>query len=138
MTTTIDTNPAANLTINDANTADVITVSDGPAENGFQTTQVSGTANGGFTYIFANKPVVTIDGGNKGDKLVFNNRDPAAGLQSLTVQNLGTGSTIDGSNPNANSPDIAAGTLSLQAAGNIGVSRKTVTGNCNCERMSDP
>jgi hypothetical protein len=41
MPTTIDTNPAANLTINDANTADVITVSDGPAENGYQTTQVT-------------------------------------------------------------------------------------------------
>ena len=62
MTTTIDTNPAANLTINDANTADVITVSDGPAENGYQTTQVTTAAN---TAIFANKTNVAIDGVTK-------------------------------------------------------------------------
>src|SRR5471030_1123528 len=99
MTTTIDTTPAAGLVISDTNNADTITIADGPAENGFQTTQVITATN---TSIFANKTAVTIDGGNKGYNVVFDNPDPAAGLQSLVVQNLGAGSTINGSNPNAN------------------------------------
>src|SRR5215472_1446597 len=124
MTTTIDTNPAANLSINDANTADVITVSDGPAENGYQTTQVTTAAN---TAIFANKTNVVIDGGNKNDKVVLDNPDLAAGLLSLTVQNLGTGE-IDGGNSNANSPDIAVGGLAMFLnSGDIGHTRALQT-----------
>jgi hypothetical protein len=121
MATTIDTNPATTLTINDANNADTITVSDGPAENGFQTTQVTTATD---TTIFANKTAVTIDGGNKGENVVFDNPDPAAGLKSLTVQNLGgAGSTINGSNPNASSPDIAVAAETLFAGGGIGTNR---------------
>src|SRR5262252_3645320 len=124
MTTTIDTNPAANLTINDANTADVITVSDGPAENGYQTTQVTTATS---TTIFANKRAVVIDGGNKGDKVVLDNPDPASGLVSLTIQNLGTGE-IDGGSSNANSPDIAVGGLAMFLnSGDIGHTRALQT-----------
>ena len=64
MTTIIDTSPAASFTINDANYRDTITVVDGPAENGFQTTEVTTATD---TFIFANKTAVTIDGGNKGE-----------------------------------------------------------------------
>src|SRR5260221_4337047 len=110
MTTTIITAPAASLTINDANSADTINVSDGPAENGFQTTQVTTKTD---TTIFANQTAVTIDGGNNGTSVVFNNPNPAMGLQSLQVINLNGGGAIVGSNPNANSPDIAAPTLRL-------------------------
>jgi hypothetical protein len=39
------------------------------------------------------------------------------------VQNLGTGSTINGSNPNANGPDIAVAGLILVADKGIGVNR---------------
>jgi hypothetical protein len=120
MTTTIDTAPAANLAINDTNNADTITVSDGPTENGFQTTQVATATN---TTIFANKTTVTIDGGNKGDNVVLDNPDPAMGMQTLIVHNLGTGGTINGGNPNANSPDIAVANLGMVADKGIGVSR---------------
>src|SRR5258708_40136977 len=120
MATIIDTTPAANLTINDTNNADTITVADGPGENGFQTTQVTTGTN---TTIFANKTAATIDGGNKGDSVVLDNPDPAAAMQSLTITNLGAGSTINGGNPNANSPDIVDALLNLQAGGSIGVSR---------------
>jgi hypothetical protein len=120
MTTTIDTAPSAGLVISDANTSDTITIADGPAENGFQTTQVTTATD---TTIFANKTAVVIDGANKGDNVVFNNPDPAAGLQTLVVQNLGTGSTINGSNPNAQSPDVVASALNLQAYTSIGNTR---------------
>ena len=116
----IDTSAAASLTINDANTADLIAVDDGPVENGFQTTQVQ---TGGDLTIFANKTAVTIDGGNQGDQVVFDNPDPADGLQTLTVQNLGTGGTIDGSNPDATGADIAVATLDLTADAGIGNGR---------------
>jgi hypothetical protein len=79
------------------------------------------------TTIFANKSAVVIDGGNKGDNVVLNNPNAAAAMLSLTVQNLGTGSTIDGGNPTANSPDIAVGTLTMTAAGSIGVTRALKT-----------
>src|SRR5258708_19595480 len=120
MATIIDTSPAANFAMDDANNSDTIAVVDGPIESGFQTTEVTTATD---TFIFANKTAVTIDGGNKGDSVVFDNPDPAAGMQSLTVQNLGTGSTINGSNPSVNSPDISVATLSLQASTGIGVSR---------------
>jgi len=124
MTTTIHTNPAASFTVSDTNTADTITVGDGPAENGFQTTQITTAAN---TAIFANKTNVVIDGGNKNDKVVLDNPDPAAGLLSLTIQNLGTGE-IDGGNSNANSPDIAVGGLALFLnTGDIGHTRALQT-----------
>src|SRR5262249_1678429 len=76
--TTIYTRPATGLVISDANTADTITLSDGPQENGYQTTQVTTATN---TIIFANKGLVTVDGGNKGDSVVLDNPDPAAALQ---------------------------------------------------------
>src|SRR6516225_12374831 len=120
MTTTIHTNPAASFTVSDTNTADTITVGDGPAENGFQTTQVTTAAN---PAIFANKTNIVIDGGNKNDKVVLDNPDPAAGLLSLTIQNLGTGE-IDGGKSNANSPDIAVGGLAMFVnSGDIGHTR---------------
>src|SRR6516225_7511505 len=120
MTTTIDTTPATSLQINDTTSADTITVSDGPAESGFQTTQVATASN---TTILANKTNLVIDGGGKNDKVVLDNPDPAAGLQSLTIQNLGTGE-IDGGNSNANSPDIAVGGLAMFVnSGDIGHTR---------------
>jgi hypothetical protein len=120
MATIVDTASALSLTIPDTNTADTIAVSDGPAENGFQTTQVTTATD---TTIFANKAAVTIDGGNKGDSVVFDNPDPAAGLQTLIVTNLGGTGTINGSNPNASSPDIAVAAESLTAGGGIGTTR---------------
>ncbi len=120
MTTTIDTTPAGGLQINDTNNADTITVADGPAENGFQTTQVATATN---TTIFANKTFVVIDGGNHGDSVVLNNPDPAAGWVSLNVQNLGGTGTINGSNPNASGPDIAVAAETLFAGGGIGTTR---------------
>src|SRR5215813_10679932 len=114
MTTTVDTTPAVGFLISDANATDTITIADGPPANGFQTTQVTTKTD---TTIFANKVAVVIDGGNKSDNVVFNNPHAAAGLQVLVVQNLGTGSTINGSNPNANSPDVAVAGLNLQAYG---------------------
>jgi hypothetical protein len=95
MTTIVDTSPAAGFTINDFSTADTITVADGPPENGFQTTELT-LSNGTLNYIFANKTAVTIDGQNLGDHVILDNPDPATGLTSLTLQNLGTGSTING------------------------------------------
>src|SRR5258708_21728386 len=120
MATTIDTNPAVNLPINDANNADTITVADGPVGSWFQTTQVITATD---TIIFANKTAVTIDGGSHGDSRVFDNPDPAAGLESLPVQHLGRTGAIVGSDPNATSPDIALATLNLQAGNSIGTSR---------------
>src|SRR5258708_4824434 len=120
---TIDTAPAASFTFNDFAVADTIFVADGPFESGFQTTQLT-YANGISTYIFANKTAVTIDGQNQGDSVVLDNTDPAFGMQSLTVQNLGTGGTIKGGNPNAGGADIAVAILSLQAFGGIGTAAR--------------
>ena len=64
--------------------------------------------------------------------VILDNPDPATGLTSLTVQNCfclppsGTGSTIDGSNPNADSPDIAVPTLSLTADMGIGTATRAL------------
>jgi hypothetical protein len=66
---------------------------------------------------------VTINGGDNGNSVVLDNPDPAAGLQSLLVTNLGGTATINGGNANANSPDIAVPTLSLVANGGIGTNR---------------
>src|SRR5216683_419033 len=120
MTTTIDTTPATTLTINDANNADTITVADGPVENGFQTTQVTTATD---TTIFANKIAAMIDGGNKGDNVVLDNPDPAAGLHQLIITNLGGTGTINGGNPNAGGPDIAVALETLNAGGGIGTTR---------------
>src|SRR5476651_2058730 len=110
MTTIIDTTPVASQTIIDSTAADTIFVADGPTESGFQTTELT-LVNGTLNYIFANKTAVTIDGGNHGDAVVFDNPDPAAGMTSLTVQNLGTGGTINGGDPNANIPVVVVPTL---------------------------
>src|SRR5581483_11028546 len=125
MTTTIDTSPSASLTIDDTTTADTITVSNGPAENGYQTTKVTDANNTSAT-IFANQTAVVIDGGNGGDNVVLNNPNPAAGLQSLTIQNLGGTGAITGSNPSANGPDITVGTLILSAGGDIGTNSRAL------------
>src|SRR5262249_31333759 len=124
MAKTIDTNPTSGVAFSDTSIADTITLTDGPAANGFQTSEITTAVNNAITpYIFANKATVIIDGGNNGDKVILDNPNPAAGLQSLIIQNLGAGGTIDGGNANANSPDIAVGMLTLSAAGNIGVTR---------------
>src|SRR5579864_6124898 len=125
MPTIVDTTVAPTLAITDPTPADTITVADGPPEGGFQTTQFT-TGIGTSTYIFANKTAVTIDGGNHGDNVLLDNPDAATGLASLTLQNLGTGSTITGSNPTANSPDIAVATLSLQADAGVGTSNRAL------------
>src|SRR5258708_16726876 len=116
MTTTIDTTPAGGLQINDTNNADTITVADGPAENGFQTTQVVTATN---TTIFANKIAIAIDGGNKGDSVVLDNPDPAAGLHQLIITNLGGTGTINGGNPNASGPAIPVALETLNAGGGL-------------------
>src|SRR5215472_18498667 len=133
MATTIDTTPATSSLILDTNPADTITVADGPPESGFQTTAVSYGA-GANAYIFANKTNFTLDGGAKGDKVFLDNPDPAAGLTSLTIQDLGAGSTITGVNPNAGSPDIAVATLVMSADAGIGTAARplrTQTGTLN-------
>src|SRR5215472_15659413 len=133
MATTIDTTPATSSLILDTNPADTITVADGPPESGFQTTEVSYGA-GASAYIFANKTNFTLDGDGQGDKVFLDNPDPAAGLTSLTIQNLGAGSTITGVNPNAGSPDIAVTTLAMTAAAGIGTAARplrTKTGTLN-------
>src|SRR5579872_2190899 len=120
MTTTIDTNPAVSEIVTDTNAAaNTITVTDGPAENGFQTTQVVSNGN---TTIFANKTSLVIAAGsnNFGSNAVLDNPDPAAGLQGLAIAVTGT---INGSNPNAGSPDVAAGDIILHAGGGIGTNR---------------
>jgi len=133
MATTVDTVPATNFAFADANPADTITVADGPPENGFQTTEFSYAA-GATAVIFANKTNFTLDGGGQGDKVFLDNPDPAAGLTSLTIQNLGTGSTITGVNANAGSPDVAVATLVMSAAAGIGTAARplrTQTGTLN-------
>ena len=122
MTTTIDTTPALSFTVSYALTPlDTIDVTDGPVENGFQTTEFSTATN---TIIFANKTAVTIDGGNTGDSVVFDNPDPAAGIQLLSVQNLGTGSTINGGDPNGNIPVVIVPVLALSASAGIGTAAR--------------
>src|SRR5258708_25977654 len=123
MTTSIDTAPAVSPTFNDFTVGDTIVVADGPLESGFQTTQFT-YANGTSTYIFANKSAVTLDGQSQGDSVVLDNPDPAFGMQSLAVQNLGAGGAISGGNPNAGGADIAVVTLSLQAGSGIGTSAR--------------
>jgi hypothetical protein len=121
MTTTIDTAPAGSYTVFDNTSADTITVSDGPPENGFQTTQITDATD---TFILANKSAVIIDGSNLAHTVHLDNPDPAAGLQVLTIQHLGNGSVIDGSNSVASSPDITVGSLIIASApGDIGHSR---------------
>ena len=130
MTTTIDTTPAASFTIVDNHIADTIFVADGPVENGFQTTELF-FFNGTNNYIFANKTAVTIDGGNTGDPLVFDNPDPPTGMLSLTVQNLGTGSTINGGDPNANIPVVVVPVLALSAGAGIGTAARPLQTQVN-------
>src|SRR5215469_5309852 len=107
MATTIDTAPATSYLVVDDDPADTITVADGPPESGFQTTEVSYGA-GASAVIFANKTDFTLDGDGQGDKVSFDNPDPAALLTAQIIQNLGAGSTNTGVNPNAGSPDSAA------------------------------
>jgi hypothetical protein len=82
-----DTVAAASLTILGTGGADAIAVTDGGLVNGFQTTEVSAPA---FESIrFANKTTVTIDGNGGADTLTFNNPNPATGLSTLNVTNVG-------------------------------------------------
>src|SRR5258708_34293663 len=114
MTTIVDTAPASNFTIVDNHLAETIFVVDGPIESGFQTTELT-FFNGTLAYIVANKTAVTIDGGAGGDALVFDNPHPATGMLSLTVQNLGAGSTLNGGHPNPNAPLAALPVAPLTA-----------------------
>ena len=116
--TTIDTIAAPNDTFTDPNPADTVTIEDGPLESGFQTTEIASPAIG--AYIFANKTNFTFNGDNQGDNVILDNPDPATGLSSLTITNLGGVGSITGGNPAANGPDIDVATLNLQAPGNIG------------------
>jgi len=54
---------------------------------------------------------------------VLDNPGPAAGMRSLTVQNLATGSVTNGGDPNAISPDVTVTVLNVQAYTGIGVGR---------------
>ena len=95
MGTVTDTVPSLNYTINDATVADTITVAAGPVGNGFQTTSVSDNA-GADIIDFANKTAATLNCTDDSDAIFFSNPFAAAGLQSLTVENLGPGATING------------------------------------------
>jgi hypothetical protein len=87
--------PTVNFTLNDTAVADTITVTAGPVASGFQTTSI--TLNATATTIdFANKTAFTLNCNNDSDTISFSNPFAAAGLQSLTVQNLGPGATING------------------------------------------
>ena len=109
------------LTITDTTPDDTITVTDGSPQPPFQTADVDGAT---LHVEFTNDDPVTIDGSNGGDTVVFDDPDTASGLTTLTVQNLGTGSTITGGTPNTNSPDIAVANLTLNADVGIGTANR--------------
>lgn len=79
-----DTAPAASFTINGTAGPDLVTFSDGPGG----TTTVSSPSFESVT--FANKTNVVFDGAGGDDSVSFNNPNPATGLTSLIVTNVGT------------------------------------------------
>lgn len=79
-----DTAPAASYTINGTAGPDFVTFSDGPGG----TTTVSSPSFESVT--FANKTNVVFDGAGGDDSVSFNNPNPATGLTSLIVTNVGT------------------------------------------------
>ena len=95
MGTVTDTVTSQTFAINDTTAADTITVTAGPVANGFQTT--SAVIEAGASIIdFANKTNAFLNCSDDSDAITFSNPFVAAGLQSLTVENLGSGSTIYG------------------------------------------
>jgi hypothetical protein len=92
MATTVDTTPSASLQFNDTATGDTITVMDGPPESGFQTTDIATAANGGSSFILANK---TADPGffihllNEANKLPDAIVCKMQGLYSMTLPIVG-------------------------------------------------
>ena len=78
-----DTAPAASLTINGTAGTDNVTIGNGPGG----TTTVSSPTFESVT--FANKTNVVFDGLGGGDFVVFNNPNPATGLSSFIVTNVG-------------------------------------------------
>lgn len=78
-----DTAPAANYTVVGTAGFDQVTISDGPGG----TTTISSPTFESVT--FANKTNVVFDGLGGGDSLGFNNPNPATGLTSFIVTNVG-------------------------------------------------
>jgi Ca2+-binding RTX toxin-like protein len=118
MTTTIDTNPAGLITVNDKNVADTITISDGPTKNGFLTTQVTDSTD---TTIVANKTNVDVAGGSGGNQVILNSPNPADGMEVLSIFGLGTGGTVNGGSSSGS--DITVDELDITAPAGIGVTR---------------
>lgn len=79
-----DTVPAAMYTITGTAGLDTVTISDGPGG----TTTISSPTFESVT--FTNKTNVVFDGLGGGDSVTFNNANPATGLLSLIVTNVGT------------------------------------------------
>jgi trimeric autotransporter adhesin len=110
-----DTTIATTFTINGTAGADSISITDGGLVGGVQTTQVASST---FESVrFANKGTVTIDGHGGGDRVSFNNPNPAAGLTTLNLTGV-DGVTETGALKVANLSIAASGDVRLTTAGN--------------------
>ena len=112
MSAIIITNPNSSLAIADSASGDPISLLNGPPENGFLTSELVDAT--GAT-IFANQTNFTIDGGNTKHLVTLDNPNPAAGLESISIKDLGTGSEIEG--VNTSGADITVEALSLIFSG---------------------
>src|SRR5262245_58040898 len=129
-----DTVAAATLTITGTAGADTIAVTDGGVVNGFQTTQVSAPT---FESIrCANKTTVTIDGNGGADTLTFNNPNPAAGLTTLNVTNVGAVTQTGAVNYTNLSLNVT-GAVTLTGNNDVTSLAATVTGIGNSFSFND-
>ena len=112
MSAIIITNPNSSLAIADGASGDPISLLNGPPENGFQTSELVDATG---TTIFANQTNFTIDGGNTNHLVTLDNPNPAAGLESAFIEDLGTGSEIEG--VNTSGADITVEGLNLIFSG---------------------